>query len=230
MKLRQSYLSSISPDTVVLTDRRVIIVHNSFWGLYINRNILTPTRISTVILNNIMGTTTTNGKILSTVHIRIRGSGEDAMAPGSGWHIEGLRIRKAVAFTGLLEEFIETKEDKDVQTVGVDLEQIKEILKDGKSALVWLGVESVDYVSYLLGIDKSRIIRVNPPDIPSMSMGGLKAFEGKVFVCYSGNISEEMASLFKREYNLDVFYLKGGLMKVIGLNRKEKDNKMFREN
>lgn len=137
MKLRQSYLSSVSPDTIILTDRRVVIVHHSFWGLYFNHNILSPTKVSTVMLGNIMGTTTADGKILATVNIRIRGSGEEQALSGSGWHIDGIRIKKAMDFTEMLEELIEDQENavfKDINVI--DKPKLKEAIQNDSKAMV----------------------------------------------------------------------------------------------
>ncbi len=217
MKLRQSYLSSISPDTIVLTDKRVIIIHNSFWGLYTGHNIISPTRISTVMLDNIMGTTNSNGKILASIQIRIRGSGGESESLEGGWHIEGIKIENAQKFSNLLEEYLELDKEK---TPEIDLAFAKSLIAEDKTSIIWLGVEPTDYVSYLLGIDVKKITRVNPIDITNMSPEGLKDFQGKVLSCYSGNVSAQIAKLLKDEYNVKTFILKGGLMGAI----KDKDN------
>lgn len=221
LKLRQSYLSSISPDTIVLTDKRVIIIHNSFWGLYTGHNIISPTRISTVMLNNIMGTTNSNGKILATVQIRIRGSGEETESPGSGWHIEGIRIPSAQKLSNLLEEYLETDSGKVLE---VDLAFAKSLVDGDKSSIIWLGVEPIDYVAYLLEMDPKKITRVNPIEITNMSPEGIKDLQGKIFVCYSGSVSSQIAKLLKDEYNVKSFVLSGGLTGVISAAKKDKDN------
>ena len=229
MKLRQSYLSSISPDTIILTDRRVVIVHHSFWGLYFNHNILSPTKVSTVMLGNIMGTTTADGKILATVNIRIRGSGEEQALSGSGWHIDGIRIKKAMDFTEMLEELIEDQENavfKDINLI--DKPKLKEAIQnDSKAMVIWLGVEPADSVAYMLGIGIDKIMRVNPADIPNMSLEGIKDLEGKILACSSGTISAQIAALLKREYHVNTYVLKDGLMGTINTGR-GKDNNVSR--
>ena len=214
MELRQSYLSSISPGRIILTDKRAIIVHYSFWGLYMHHNLTSPTRINTVLLGNIMGTTITDGKLLATVHIRIRGSSE---TEGGGWHIDGLRIHKAMEFAEELEELLASK-DRNSPAQGVneiDKTLAKAMVDDGKSLLIWLGLEPPEYVAQLVKIQPGKVLRVNPIDIFSMSEDGLRDFDGKVLACYSGNVSTQVASFLKKEYKIEAFVLKGGLIGVI---------------
>lgn len=215
-KLRQSYLSSVSPDTVVLTDKRVVIIHNSFFGLYFGFNIFSPTRVSTVMLSNIMGTTTTRGKILATVNIRVRGSSGESESPESGWHIDGLRHKNAMKITEMIEELVEVEEEGVVKELGsLDFTEAKAHLAKPGTSLVWLGVEPPDYVAYMLGIDPLKIVRVNPADVFSMSAEGLKEMVGDIFACYNGHISTEIVGILRKEYNIEAFALKGGLMGLI---------------
>jgi len=220
LKFRQSYFSSISPDAVILTNKRVIIIHNSFWGLYFNHNIMSPTQVSGVLLDNIMGTTTMTGKILSTVFIRIRGTGEESVSEGSGWHIAGLRTSAATLLSGMV---IDMLENRSIKAAEVDLQTAKGMIEKG-SSLIWLGVEQPDYVSYLLKIDQSNITRVNPTDIFNMSAEGLKQLEGKIFACYNGTISSEFTALLKNEYGVNTYALAGGLVGAVKGGIKEKDD------
>lgn len=209
MRLRQSYLSSITPDTLLLTNKRVIIIHNSFWGRYTGHNLMTPTRVSAVLLGNVMGTTKSHGKLLSTIQIRIRGMGETSEGPYSGWHIDGIRTKDAMKFTDMLEDLLGSISGEDTDAE-ITLGDAKEKIANG-SYLMWLGIESSDYISYLLGIDRNSIIRVNPLDIPNMSMEGMKDFEGKVFLCYTGSVSSQMVRVLRAEYKVHAFYVRGGL-------------------
>lgn len=224
MKMRESYFSSIAPDTVVLTDKRVVIIHNSFWGLYLGINILSPTRVSSVMLNNIMGTTNANGKILATVQIRIRGSGEESESSESGWHIEGLRIAPAHKLSSMIEESIQTGSTTPLE---ISLDLAKSLIDEGKSSMIWLGSEPTEYVSYILGIPVNKITRVNPIDISSMDRAGLADFQGKIFVCYGGNVSSQIARLLKDDYEIKSFVLSGGLASAI--NSIKRDNKVSGE-
>jgi hypothetical protein len=216
MRLRQSYFSSISPDRIFLTDRRVIIVHNSFWGLYLHFNIFNQTRVSSVMLNNIMGSTVENGKLLATILIRIRGQSEEENVPKSGWHINGVWMDNARKFSELLEEFIENEENPIMKGVKmIEPSQVSEKLSEKDALLVWLGIEPAQYVAYYLGVSPEKIMRVSPADITSMSPDGLKDFEGKMLADYSGMISSEIAGMLKREYGVNVSVLRDGLLGVI---------------
>ncbi len=220
MQLRQSYLSSISPDTIVLTNKRIIIVHNSFWGLYAGLNLIQPTRIISANLSSVAGSTSADGKILASVHVRIRGSAEDS-TPRTGFYIDGLRITGAKRLTSMLDDLISSK-STEVMEIGQDT--VATLLKGAKTRLIWLGAETPDYVGYLLNVDPQYVQRVSPIDIASMSVEGLKAFEGCVFVCYSGDLSTEMSYMLRNEYDVKTMVLKGGLSGAIVAGRKEKDN------
>ena len=65
--LRQSLLHSIAPDAAVVTDRRVILIHHSFWGLYLNFNLIKQTEMDIVPFKNIMSVAMIKGKILASV-------------------------------------------------------------------------------------------------------------------------------------------------------------------
>ncbi|MDE1851179.1 MAG: PH domain-containing protein [Candidatus Micrarchaeota archaeon] len=98
--LRQSYLSSISPDSVVVTDARVILVHHSFWGLYTKMNVFSPTRMSIVPYKNIISVMMTKGRLLATVTMRLHGHAEDISEGGYEWKLNGIRISGATKLTG----------------------------------------------------------------------------------------------------------------------------------
>lgn len=222
VKFRQSYLSSISPDTVVLTNKRIIIIHNSFWGLYAGINLIEPTRVISVNLGSVAGSTSTDGKILASVHVRIRGSAEESNAPRTGLHIDGLRIAGANRLTSMLDDLISSK-SSEVMEVGQSTAAA--MIKGGKAKLIWLGAETPDYVGYLLKVDPASIIKINPVDIASMSADGLRAFDGYILVCYSGDLSTEIAYMLRNEYDIKTMVLKGGIASLVGSEKKGKGNK-----
>lgn len=79
----------------------------------------------------------------------------------------------------------------------------------------------------MLGIGIDKIMRVNPADIPNMSLEGVKDLEGKILACSSGTISVQIAALLKREYHVNTYVLKDGLMGAINTG-KGKDNNVSR--
>ena len=90
--LRQSLISSIAPNAIVVTDRRIIIVHHSFWGLYLKFNLINPTTMDIVQFKNVMSVAMEKGKILATIRLRVLGY--EANIPGIKyeWDINGFRI------------------------------------------------------------------------------------------------------------------------------------------
>jgi hypothetical protein len=110
--LRQSLLSSISPDSVVVTDRRVIIVHQSFWGLYTKFDMISHTEMSIVPFKNVMSVSIVQGKILATVRLRVLGYVEPTRGSTKyEWDIPGLRIYDAVKATNTIGRVVEGRSE-----------------------------------------------------------------------------------------------------------------------
>ncbi len=101
--LRQSYLSSLSPDSIVATDRRILVVHYSFWGLHAKHNILSSTDIGIVYYNHIISMDVARGKIFATIHLRLRGS-EGMGSVLDTWSINGVEQTKAMEFMRILQK------------------------------------------------------------------------------------------------------------------------------
>jgi hypothetical protein len=112
MEIRQSYLQSVSPDRVVVTNKRVIIVRPSFWGLWAGHNIISPTEISLVPYKNIISVVMSRGRILSTIHMRIHGFTDATSAIRNEGVIMGVSIGDAIKLTNYLEEIIEAREER----------------------------------------------------------------------------------------------------------------------
>ena len=111
MEVRQSYLASISPDRIIATSKRVIIVRPSFWGLWGGHNVISPTELSMVPYKNIISVVMSRGKIFSTIHMRIHGFTDASSAMRNEGMIEGIRHEDAVKLTNYLEGIIEARED-----------------------------------------------------------------------------------------------------------------------
>ena len=58
--IKQSLLSDFAPSFVMATDKRLVIQNNSFWGLYLGHNFLTPTDSNFIPYK----------KITSVIHVR----------------------------------------------------------------------------------------------------------------------------------------------------------------
>ncbi len=73
---RQSLLSSITPCFFIATDKRIIIIHNTFWGLYAGRNLISPADYNYILYEHITTVVQVRGKFLSSLMIRLRGQFE----------------------------------------------------------------------------------------------------------------------------------------------------------
>jgi hypothetical protein len=109
--LRQSLFHSISPDAVVITDRRVILIHHSFWGLYMNFNLIKQTETNIVPFKNIMGVAMIKGKILASVNLRVLGFTESTKSTRLEWDIPGLRHYDALTATNTLGRVVEGRSE-----------------------------------------------------------------------------------------------------------------------
>ncbi len=111
MEVRQSYLATISPDRVIVTNKRLIVIRPSFWGLWGGHNIMSPTELSMVPYKNIISVVMSRGKILSTIRMRIHGFTDTSTAMRNEGTIEGVRHEDAVKLTNYLEDIVEAKEE-----------------------------------------------------------------------------------------------------------------------
>ncbi len=109
--LRQSLLHSISPSAIVLTDRRVVIIHHSFWGLYLKFNLVSPTEINVVQHKNIMSVALTRGKFFGTTRVRILGFESTTPVVKYEWDIDGLWIKDAVDANNEIGRIIEERSE-----------------------------------------------------------------------------------------------------------------------
>lgn len=95
LTVKQSYLSGVSPDSIVVTNRRIILVHYSFWGLHFGHNLISRTDTHMTELGNVVRTTVHHGALLSTVHIKLRKSTGIEGARKGVWSIAGLSDKGA---------------------------------------------------------------------------------------------------------------------------------------
>lgn len=134
--LRQSYLSSISPDSVVVTDARVILVYHSFWGLYTKMNLFSPTRMSIVPYKNIISVVMSKGRFLATVTMRLQGHPGQADSGAYEWRLDGMRISEATKLTGevgrIVQGYERSKEDEGAKSKGTEDTTVVSI-KDGET-------------------------------------------------------------------------------------------------
>ncbi len=107
--MRQSFWHSISPSALVLTDRRVVIIHHSFWGLYTKINLISPTEINIVEHKNVMSVAVGMGILLGTVRLRIHGFVEPTRAVKYEWDLNGLWHKDTLEATNVIGRIIEER-------------------------------------------------------------------------------------------------------------------------
>ena len=91
----------------------------------------------------------------------------------------------------------------------------KSMVEAGKFKFVWLGAESAESVSYILGVGKEKIIKLDPDKAVELREDEVKALEKNVLVCYNGNLAGFVGSVLRKEYGIDSFSLKGGIISVV---------------
>ena len=94
--IRQSLWHSLSPAALVLTDRRVVILHHSFWGLYTKINLISPTEINVVQHINIKSVALGRGLIFGTARLRLIGFVEPTAQVDYEWDLSGMWIKDAL--------------------------------------------------------------------------------------------------------------------------------------
>ena len=99
---RQSLLNKLAPTFIVATDERLIIIDNSFWGLYLGVNLIAPTNYNYIPYNRVTGAVLVRGKIFTTVAVRLLGGLEINFQGKNEGEIDGLRLHNAIA----LEKFV----------------------------------------------------------------------------------------------------------------------------
>ncbi|HUB92326.1 MAG TPA: PH domain-containing protein [Candidatus Saccharimonadales bacterium] len=101
---RQSYLETISPGIMLITNKRILIIKLSFWGLHFGHNLMRSSLFINLHYNKITETSLLNGRILCSIIIKILGGGER--------RFDGLRRKEATRLIGFLERIIVANEDE----------------------------------------------------------------------------------------------------------------------
>lgn len=105
---KQSLLNDIAPTFIIATDQRLIIINNSFWGLYTGINLLTPTDYNYIPYNKVAGVVLVRGKLFATLDIRLLGAFESNMNPQkkTEGEVDGLIPKSAITLEKFVQEQI----------------------------------------------------------------------------------------------------------------------------
>lgn len=234
MEVKQSYLNSVSPDRIIATNKRIIIVRPSFWGLYLGRNVVSPTEFSMVPYKNIISVVVSKGKFLSTVNMRIHGFTDASAAIRNEGVVHGIRTGRAERFMDLIEDIVNARKDYPAAAspsgygdamqrearehayshAGIGIDEARRLIASTGKRMVWLGLEPLEYVAYLLGVGQDRIVKRDPKEIIEMDKEQLKEFEGCVFVAYSEAIAEHVTDELRRN-GIAAYNLRGGILSTL---------------
>lgn len=245
MFIRQPLLHSIVPMFVIATNRRIIIIRNSFWGLYISSNIFASTSYTSIPYRQVTSIMLTRGAALCSVIIRLQGMLENA--PGNEGEIAGIWGRDAENFVKFIEHMVEqhttsneiksaSRQDGNAHLslykaiMGsndgmhhaideIDAKAAIEIINSYNTKIIWLGAEPASYVSSILGVDESRILKMDGSEILNMVYSTAQLISNNVLVCYNGKMAMHVASDLKNKYNITTYVLKNGLISFLSMHK-----------
>lgn len=249
MKVRQSISSNFTPSFVLVTNRRIIIINNSFWGLYTGYNLLTPTNYNSIAYNQITSVILIKGNVLCSVAIRLHGYFEKnvfAQSSNEG-QIDGLLLRDAMQLTNFIDHMIESHELKNesilssmnvspapdeysrlvketqrhlsAAPVNLEFGEALSVVRENNSKFIWLGSEPISQLTSMLGVHYGHIVRLPAHEIMEMDEAVLKSFNNCVFVGYDDRMPAMLANCLAKAYNLSVYSLKGGIAARLRLSR-----------
>ena len=242
--IRQSLLYGFTPDFVIATDKRILIIKNSFLGLYTGKNVFGNTSYNSIPYRQITSVILSRGISMCTVVIRLQGM-IDSNSKNEG-EIKGLWSKDAENLVKSIEHMVEHHSNTSTKTTNdninnkndtpkklynalvnnmddLDLSKLKEInlneatniLKLQNSKIIWLGTEPIDYVSKVSGIDSSSIIKINPDRIIEADLQINQFFSNSIFLCYNGNIARHISLHLKNEHDINSYVIKGGLIDIL---------------
>ncbi|MDE1851741.1 MAG: hypothetical protein KGH69_03585 [Candidatus Micrarchaeota archaeon] len=212
MVLKQSLLSNIAPDNIVVTDKNIIIVHYSFWGRYTGYNLISKTEFTILPYSRVIGLLIDKGRMLTTVTIKIAGFGQSDYIKNT-LGIDGLWHNDANILVSFVQEYKEDIKKEKIEEVTID--EARELVKTGTTKFVWLGRNRLSHhVTALLGAEKGKLIHVNPGNVNALGRTYIMALKDCVLVDHYGTISATFARFLKRTYGINSFVLKNGLKDV----------------
>jgi hypothetical protein len=99
---RQSHMEALTPLILIATDKKLIIMKPSFFGLHLGFNILTASDASFIPYNVIKNITFSHGRYLSSITIKAPGLGEVV--------VRGLKTNEAKTMLNFLERIVEASD------------------------------------------------------------------------------------------------------------------------
>jgi hypothetical protein len=249
MKIRQRKYSNLTPSFVLVTNRRLIIVNNSFWGLYTGYNLFSPTNYNSIAYNQITSVILIKGNALCSVAIRLHGYFEKNIASqqSNEGQIDGLSLHDASQLTNLIDHMIEGHELKNESImssmnmnpapseydrlakraedhlryahINLEFGDALAVVRENNSRFIWLGSEPANQLAGMLNTDGKYLIKLPAEEIMELDEADLKRFDNCVLVGYDDRLATRLANYLAKAHNLSIYSLKGGITARLKLSR-----------
>ncbi len=237
LEAKQHELQSISPIRIVATDKRLIIVYPSFWGLWTGYDLVSPTTYSILPYKYIIGVSMSRGKMLSSLKLHTSSSVDTGSQINDNGEVHGIKTESAINMTRLLEEIIEYIEEPteaikysrqkhaihSSSPCIITSAEAKRIMAEKHSKLVWVGIESATYISRVMGVPRESILLINPTKIDSYSKEEVAEMEESVILSYDGLMAEHLANFLRYKFSANFYAIDGGLDMVLEESRNNTD-------
>ncbi len=239
LEAKQSHWEGITPSRIVATNKRLIMVRPSFWGLHTGHDLFTPTNYEIIPYQYIQGVTVARGKAFDSIKVHHTGtSGPDQeMHTHSGDEFNGIPRIEARAMSEFVEEVIEYGPDAQERTEQpqaqeespppwskeLSLEDAKSIVNERGARFLWLGIDPVEQVAQLLDIPTSKVAITAPVELVNSGKEGVRKHGADILLSYEGEMANHVARVIKQKYGLEMYTLRGGLKDVAKRLHKEAD-------
>jgi hypothetical protein len=223
LRAKQSRLESVSPIRVVATNRRIIIVKPSFWGLYTGYDLSSPTDYVIIPYKYIIGVTISKGKILSSIKIHTSGGSDTykGSTRGEENEVRGLLVNDAAIMARFIQEIIEYGDEGTQTNFGrvsrysyqssLTTDEALKVLHSNMGRFVWLGAESAEEIAAQLGVEPWVVLRISPEKLLGYDSEQLIALGPIILASYIDAQSEQVSSAIKKKFGIEVPVLKGGI-------------------
>lgn len=229
LEARQSHVESMTPGRIIATNKRLIMVEPSFWGLHSGHDVFTPTNYEIIPYQYVLGITIARGNKLASLKVHHTSGAQEDMRTHSGDEFNGIPLKEAAAMCNFVEEIVEFGPDapdrvskvpqlegESVERGGpregneVELEEAREMVTKSGSRFLWLGIEAPDAVARVLGVPKDKVITMAPAELVN-DRNSVKQHAADILLSYEGEFAIHVAHLLKRRYGTEIRTLRGGL-------------------
>ncbi len=245
--IRQPLFYNLTPSFILATNRRIIIIKNSFWGIYAGRNIFSSTVYNSIPYRQVTSVILSRGILTCSITVRLQGM-LDAAASNEG-EINGIWSKDALNFVNFAEHMVEhhaqmqapATSGKEAGATGhdlhsvlmgrgpvahngvheIDLSNAVELANEYGTKIIWLGAEPAAQLGPLLGIDPAIITKIDPDKMLEMGNDVAQLIGNHMLLDYNGNVSRHLAAEIRARYGVETYAIKGGMLAAAHGSRKE---------